>query len=207
MAYRSKLRADRQRETRLRILEAAVELLSSGARDEPSRQQIAACAGVRLRTVYRHFPSRSALVEAAWRLAFERLERFDPAGEPAQLPERVAETFRGYERAADLVTAALRHPQPATLRKRGEAERFAAFERWIDAQVPDASAELRRRALGVIEALATPTMWRTLRDSDLVGAGEAGGAAAWAIRMLVEGMRRESTPPRPIFARATGQRR
>lgn len=205
MAYRSKLRADRQRETRLRILDAAIGLISDPASEEPSRQQIAARAGVGLRTVYRHFPTRAALIEAAWRLAFERLERIDNPDSPEQLPDRVAETFRSYDRAADLVTASLRHPQPAGLRKRGEAERFAAFERWIDAQVPEAPAEARRRALGVIGALATPTMWQTLRESDLVGASEAGGAAAWAIRMLVEGMRHDSA--RPLLVRATGPRR
>ncbi|MEG3637562.1 TetR/AcrR family transcriptional regulator [Micromonospora palythoicola] len=65
------LRADALRNRR-RLLEAAVRAFSrSGA--EVTLEQIARDAGVGIGTLYRHFPTREALVEAAYRNELERL--------------------------------------------------------------------------------------------------------------------------------------
>jgi AcrR family transcriptional regulator len=65
------LRADAQR-NRDRLLEAAVQALSrDGA--EATLDAIAKEAGVGIGTLYRHFPTREALVEAAYRNELDRL--------------------------------------------------------------------------------------------------------------------------------------
>jgi AcrR family transcriptional regulator len=65
------LRADAQR-NRDRLLEAAVELFAqTGA--ETSLEAIAKRAGVGIGTLYRNFPTREALVEAAYRSEVEHL--------------------------------------------------------------------------------------------------------------------------------------
>ena len=64
-----------------RIIGAAVELL--GRQPGASIEQIAAAAGVGRATVYRHFPTRTELVEAATRHALEdaRIDRPDPTAD------------------------------------------------------------------------------------------------------------------------------
>ncbi|MEV2240187.1 TetR family transcriptional regulator [Micromonospora sp. NPDC049891] len=65
------LRADALR-NRQRLLEAAVRAFSQ-AGAEVTLEQIARDAGVGIGTLYRHFPTREALVEAAYRNELERL--------------------------------------------------------------------------------------------------------------------------------------
>jgi AcrR family transcriptional regulator len=74
---------------RLRLLDAIVELiLTTGG--EPSRDSIAALAGVGIGTLYRHFPDRQALLHAVSRHALENcieagetILRTEPNGEEA----------------------------------------------------------------------------------------------------------------------------
>ncbi|MFD0783754.1 TetR/AcrR family transcriptional regulator [Micromonospora azadirachtae] len=65
------LRADAQR-NRQRLLDAAVRAFSQGE-PEVTLESIARDAGVGIGTLYRHFPTREALVEAAYRSELGRL--------------------------------------------------------------------------------------------------------------------------------------
>ncbi|TFV88751.1 TetR/AcrR family transcriptional regulator [Blastococcus sp. CT_GayMR16] len=66
------LRADAAR-NRERLLTAAVRALSSSAGPEVTLDAIARDAGVGIGTLYRHFPTREALIEAAYRNELTRL--------------------------------------------------------------------------------------------------------------------------------------
>jgi AcrR family transcriptional regulator len=66
-------RADAQR-NRQRLIDAALAAFSSG-QDPVVLEGIARDAGVGIGTLYRHFPSREALVEAVYRNELERLCR------------------------------------------------------------------------------------------------------------------------------------
>ncbi|WP_436519976.1 TetR/AcrR family transcriptional regulator [Actinoplanes sp. HUAS TT8] len=65
------LRADARR-NRERLLEVAVKAFSEDGPDAPL-ESIAKTAGVGIGTLYRHFPTRDALVEAAYRNELDRL--------------------------------------------------------------------------------------------------------------------------------------
>jgi AcrR family transcriptional regulator len=62
--YRQKLRAERQAETRQRIIEAAAALHLARGPAQTSINEIAERAGVNRVTVYRHFPDTRSLLEA-----------------------------------------------------------------------------------------------------------------------------------------------
>jgi AcrR family transcriptional regulator len=64
-------RADAQR-NRDRLLAAALDLFTS-SKDEVTLSAVAERAGVGIGTLYRHFPTRDALVEAVYRHEVERL--------------------------------------------------------------------------------------------------------------------------------------
>jgi AcrR family transcriptional regulator len=66
-------RADAQR-NRQRLIDAAVAAFSAG-QDPVALESIARDAGVGIGTLYRHFPSRAALVEAVYRSELDRLCR------------------------------------------------------------------------------------------------------------------------------------
>src|ERR1017187_4628725 len=63
-SYRMERRADSQRQTRQRITESAVELHGTVGPSRTSISAVAARAGVRRSTVYRHFPDEAALFDA-----------------------------------------------------------------------------------------------------------------------------------------------
>src|SRR6266511_6252571 len=70
--YRMKKRAELQERTRRRITESAVELHGTLGPSRTSISAVAAHAGVRRSTVYRHFPDEAALFDACsahWRAA------------------------------------------------------------------------------------------------------------------------------------------
>src|ERR1700724_2376966 len=79
-----RLRADARR-NRASILAAAEAVFTEGG-PEGSVDEIARRAGVGVGTVYRHFPTKEALIEALWAdkgervaaLALEALEHHDP---------------------------------------------------------------------------------------------------------------------------------
>ena len=62
--YRMKRRAESQQQTRRRITESAVELHGTLGPSRTSMSAVAAHAGVRRSTLYRHFPDEAALFDA-----------------------------------------------------------------------------------------------------------------------------------------------
>src|SRR5438477_7258423 len=62
--YRKTRRAELEEQTRLRITESTVELHSTRGPARTSISAVAARAGVRRSTVYRHFPDEAALFAA-----------------------------------------------------------------------------------------------------------------------------------------------
>src|SRR6476646_9456402 len=62
--YRMQRRAESQLETRRRITESAVELHGTLGPARTSMSAVAAHAGVRRSTLYRHFPDEAALFDA-----------------------------------------------------------------------------------------------------------------------------------------------
>ncbi len=76
--YQLKRRAERQDETRHRIVEAAVTLHGSIGMAQTTVTQIAERAGVGRQTVYRHFPDALTLVRACSGLYWERNPLPDP---------------------------------------------------------------------------------------------------------------------------------
>jgi AcrR family transcriptional regulator len=63
-SYRMKRRAESQQQTRRRITESAVELHGTLGPARTSMSAVAAHAGVRRSTLYRHFPDEAALFDA-----------------------------------------------------------------------------------------------------------------------------------------------
>jgi|AP12_2_1047962.scaffolds.fasta_scaffold35094_1 AcrR family transcriptional regulator len=90
--YQLRQRAERQEETRGRIVEAAVTLHGTVGIAQTTVTQIADLAGVGRQTVYRHFPDELTLVRACSGLYWERHPFPDP--EPWRAIADPLERFR-----------------------------------------------------------------------------------------------------------------
>ena len=77
--YELKKRAERQEETRRRIVEAAIQLHRTKGPARTTFSDIAALAGVQRHTLYRYFPDERAMGLACSGLHFELNPPPDPA--------------------------------------------------------------------------------------------------------------------------------
>jgi AcrR family transcriptional regulator len=108
-------RAEAAESTRLRVLAAATELASERFLDEISLEDVAARAGVAVRTVIRRFGSRAALVEAAIDEANAQVQGRRDETPPGDVVDAVDALFDDYERWGDSLLMVLaqeqRHPE------------------------------------------------------------------------------------------------
>jgi AcrR family transcriptional regulator len=168
--YRMRARAEQEARTRQRIVESAVALHGSLGPARTSMSAIAANAGVRRSTLYRHFPDESAVFDACtahWGAANPppELAAWAAIASPDErLRTGLAELFAFYERAGDMLANLYRDEAVMPL----VAERFAAFHGYLDAarRTLAAGRALRgaggrriRAALGHAVAFGT---WRSL---------------------------------------------
>lgn len=112
--YQLKRRAEKQEETRRRIVEAAVELHCSIGPAETTVSQIAERARVQRHTYYAHFPDERSLFLACSGLALERdplpdVDRWAtvPAG-PERLRRALGELYAWYQRNEGQASCVLR---------------------------------------------------------------------------------------------------
>lgn len=107
--YELKQRAERQEETRRRIVDAAVELHSTLGPSQTTVQAIAERAGVTRPTVYAHFPDARSLLQACSGHVRATVPPPDPAAwssiaDPAELLETaLGELYAYYERLETLL--------------------------------------------------------------------------------------------------------
>lgn len=166
--YRLGRRADKQEETRRRIVEAAVDLHSTLGPARTTVAQIAERAGVQRHTYYAHFPDERSLFLACSGLALAR----DPLPDVdawRSLPpghERVgrglADLYSWYERNAEMAACVLRDAEHHALTR--EMAELRMVPTLVEAaQVLGDGLEERARALlGVALNFAC---WRVLKET------------------------------------------
>jgi AcrR family transcriptional regulator len=189
--YESPLRVEQMEQTRLRILEATADVLADEEVEEVTVPVVARRAGVSVRTVYRHFPTKEALFDAFGEWAEEHL-RLVLLSYPETLDavrEMAPALYRMYDERAPLIRALL-SKRGQEIRARTRRKRLRTFEKAMREVTEDLGPAERRRALAVVYLLVSAPAWQAMRDQwDLEGE-EAGKAAAWAVRVLTDELRR-----------------
>jgi AcrR family transcriptional regulator len=191
-AYESPLRAEQLEQTRLRILEAVTEVVADEAVEELTVPLVAERARVSLRTVYRHFPTREALIDAwsDWVSETLSIHLHSYPETPEELVEFAPGLYRSYDENEALVKAMLNSHAARSVRVRSRRRRQRSVEQAIEQLTPDLAPEERRRALAVIYLLISAPAWQAMRDQWGLDGAEAGQAAEWAVRVLVDELRR-----------------
>lgn len=186
--YHSELREEQARETRGKILEAAVRITLIDV-DRVTHAAVAKAARVSERTVYRHFPTLRALHDA---FAEQQVQRLGPQWfeQPAlaDLP-RLIEALAERMHAAGAFEQLVKHKEPRALAD-ARRRRFAGLEAAVAAQLPRASREQVRALALVFQALSSTEMFRRgYQFADLPPAKVA-PVLAWAMRVLTDALGR-----------------
>jgi AcrR family transcriptional regulator len=182
--YTPKRRAEQQAETRLRLVEAAIELHSRIGPAATTLSMVAARAGVQRHTLYAHFPDQRSLQMACSGLALARSPLPDAAPWAAilapapRLRRGLAQLYRWYADNADLAACVVR-----------DAETDPLTREIIDLRITPSMAAyhavlgrgLTRRQRAMLHLAMQFASWRALvRDGGLKSA-EAVDAMVQAI--------------------------
>jgi AcrR family transcriptional regulator len=179
--YRMRRRAESQLETRRRITESAVELHGTLGPARTSMSAVAAHAGVRRSTLYRHFPDEAALFDACsahWGAANPppNLAAWVAIDAPdARLAAALDDLYAYYARAAPMLLNLIRDEQTEPIVR----ERFAAFHGYLDSATDTLLAgrrsrgAARRRVRAALAHAVAFSTWRSLVDEQGLEPAEA----------------------------------
>jgi len=168
--YTLKRRAEKQADTRRRIVEAAVDLHGSVGPALTTLSMIAERAGVQRHTLYAHFPDERSLYLACSGLVAERdpLPDAEPwraiADRRARLRAGFSAIYGWYQRNAALIGCVLRDAEHHALTREITEMRFAPhIAAWHEVLGVTLTATQR----AVLHLGLSFFTWRTLRDGGL----------------------------------------
>jgi AcrR family transcriptional regulator len=187
--YHSPLRAARVRETQESILRGVATWMQQNPDGELTLDGVARLAGIERRTVFRHFPTKDALLAAFWVWINHKIT---PQTLPSSLAELLAapsETFARFDAEEGLIRASLHTSAGREMRLASLPDRQRAFRESLEEVTRTASAAERRNLECVAHALYSASAWETMRDYAGVSGKQAGLAVSWALTVLAEAVR------------------
>ena len=182
--YDNSLRTEQAAATRDRVVDASIAVLARGP-DELSIPAVAAEAGVSVPTVYRHFPSKKALVDAVYDRYADEIDVSWPDNPPRtldELLERVPGVFARQEQVSPALRNVMSGPAGVRARRDHMADRLARVDALVDPLgLPSEDAQRVRELLLV---LTTSAVQQAFRDYLDVGPEVAADRVVWAIKRL-----------------------
>src|SRR5437588_4487100 len=178
--------------TRQRIFSAVAELIERGDGEELTVPAVAEASGVSLRTIYRHYPTRDELLEAAGRWIGDELFQHRYPRDLDEVADLYEAGCRDFDERPGLVRAMAFSQLGQNARGYRRRERLEAIRRVLEDELSGLPAPELRRAEAVLAYLHNMLAYTTLREESGLSGEEVGEALAWAIRTLVEDLRRRN---------------
>jgi AcrR family transcriptional regulator len=174
------------------ILDALADQLDHDDPDEIAMPQVAAEAGISLRTLYRYFPTREAMFDAVGDHVVARLGLPRQVEGADDIAPMFLESARRGAQSPQLVRAMLwtrlgRRARSSHRRRRVESITTALEE--VTSHLPVTEA---RRREGAIVYLASLAAWITVSEECELSAEDARLGIAWAIGTLVAALEQEN---------------
>jgi len=187
------LRSQQRELTHRRILEAALRVVLKEGVQSFTIRRVAEEAGISYRTVYRHFPTPQALLDAVGEAGRDENEQ---AGRslPQSLDGAAAHTrelFKAWDAEQDQVRALATLRIATGMSTRERRERLAMADRLLEEFAPHTSELDRLRVKYVLQAIGGTVTWMQMKDDWGISGETAGDAVAFAITLLVDDLRRK----------------
>jgi AcrR family transcriptional regulator len=182
--------------TRERILSAVAELIERGNPDELTMPGVAEASGVSLRTVYRYYPTREQLLEAAGRWIGDELFKHPYPRDLDEVAELYQEGCRDFDQRPGLARALAQSQLGQRARGYRRRERLEAIRRAVRCELIELGEEELRQAEAVLAYLHNIVAYTSLRDENGLCGEEIGQAVGWAIRTLTEDLRKRNQKAR-----------
>lgn len=184
--------------TRERILEAVADLLERGDPGELTMPGVAEASGVSLRTIYRYYPTREELLEAAGRWIGDELLKHPYPRDLDEVADLYQVGCRDFDERPGLVRALAFSQLGQRVRGYRRRERLESIERALRTELTGLSQGELRRAEAVLAYLHNMLAYTTLREENGLSGEEIGEAIGWAIRTLIEDLRNKNRNSRRI---------
>jgi len=188
-SYTSPLRRQQQENTRTGIIEAAAVIISEGHLMDFSIQDVADRAGVSYGTVYRHFSTREALLEALYESAADviglSLSLSLTTLSPEAVPSVIEKTVAVFEENAAILQAFTMALAANNLQPKSRSQRDKLVRQMIIENAPHLSPETARQAAAIICHLHSSLTWAILKQRFGLNADETVGALIWALQTLI----------------------
>ena len=181
--YESPLRREQAEQTRSRIVDAALDLIVGGV-EGLTMQEVAKAAGVALRTVFRHFPTRGDLLDATWQALQVRMGETPELTTLDELTGFLPELFGRYGAMEDQIRGAMFAQTFVSSRQRLGSDRARKVRRAVAAQFTGGDERSRVMAASAAYTLTVPLVSIVLKEAFGLSSPEAARASAWAIRTL-----------------------
>jgi AcrR family transcriptional regulator len=182
------LRQTRKDEVRARILDSFIAMMSEGDA-VLNHDSLAKRSGVARRTVYRYFPDRSALMDAA----LVRVREL--AGPNVAYPKSADDLLRtlepihvGFDAIAPINIMLRSTPQGRALRLSQKSQRVSSYTKALKESVKGLPVGDQKLATAVLQVLHT-TPWLEMRDQWDLDGKQIARATSWAIRTLLNDLR------------------
>lgn len=186
------LREEHAAATRERILSAVAELIERGDLDELTMPAVAEASGISLRTVYRYYPTREQLLEAAGRWIGDELFEHPYPRDLDEVADLYEEGCRDFDERPGLARALARSQLGQRARGYRRRERLEAIRRALRSELTELSEVELRQAESVLAYLHNILAYTSLREESNLSGEEVGAAVGWAIRVLTAELRRKN---------------
>lgn len=189
--YKSPLRRAQAETTRERIARAAAALLEEGgAADGITFKAVAKRAEVTEMTVYRHYPTRAALLQGLWsHLNQAMAPGIGMPGSCEELLEQHEALFTGFDSIAPQIVASITTPQGREMRSALNDARRRAFMAIVGECAPGTTTAERRQYAAVLQLLHSAYAWDSLREQWNLSGKESARATRWALETLIKHLR------------------
>jgi AcrR family transcriptional regulator len=182
--------------TRERILGAVADLLEEGNSEELTVPAVADASGVSLRTVYRYYPTREELLEAAGRWIGDELLKHPYPRNLDEVADLYQKGTQDFDERPGLVRALALSQLGQNVRGYRRRERLEAIRRSLRAELTELSESELQQAEAVLAYLHNMLAYTTLREENGLSGAEIGEAIGWAIRTLVADLRERNRDSR-----------
>ncbi|MGH9087094.1 MAG: TetR/AcrR family transcriptional regulator [Acidimicrobiales bacterium] len=179
------------------MLDAVISELESNAADDVSMADVANSAGISLRTLYRYFPDRASLFQAAGEHLYGSLGvPFDIAG-PEGISSSLLEAAGRLSTRPRLARALVRTTAGRATRSAVRGQRVDAIKGALEPLTDELDTDTARRVVAVICHLCSAASWVLIAEDSGLDDADAQQAVSWAIDALISTLRPASRPSSP----------